>query len=145
MKILLAVDGSTFSTAACELVASHFRPQGAEALVLGVVEPLVFSTPPQMAAGYTPEMTQRLQELFNQAEGVVEQGAEILRSAGFVVHSRVVEAEVRAGILDVAAEWNPDLIVMGSHGRRGLQRFMLGSVAESVARHARCSVLVVRS
>src|SRR5579864_8661613 len=115
MKILLAVDGSTFSRAACELVASQFRPQGTEALVLAVVEPLVFSTPPQMAAGYTPEMTERLRDLFNRAEGVAEQGAEMLHSAGFAVQKRVVEAEVRAGILDVAAEWNADLIVLGSH------------------------------
>jgi nucleotide-binding universal stress UspA family protein len=41
-------------------------------------------------------------------------------------------------------KWKADLIVMASHGRRGFKKFLLGSVAESVARHARCSVLIVR-
>jgi nucleotide-binding universal stress UspA family protein len=145
MKTLLAVDGSSFSRTACELVASQMRPQGAEVLVLQVVEPFFYSTPPQMAPGYAPEMVERLQDLLKQAEGSVAQAAESLRTAGFTVHTRVVEAEVRTGILDVAAEWHADVIVLGSHGRRGLERFMLGSVAESVARHARCSVLIVRT
>lgn len=145
MKILLAVDGSSVSRAACETVASQIRPEGAEILVLEVVEPIAFSTPPQMAAGYAPEMRQRLTEAFDQAEGIVAQAAELLRRAGFAVKTRTVEAEVRTGILDVAGEWHADLIVLGSHGRRAVQRFLLGSVAESVARHARCSVLVVRT
>jgi nucleotide-binding universal stress UspA family protein len=65
--------------------------------------------------------------------------------AGFKVDVRVVEAETRTGILDVAAEWRADLIALGSHGRKGVKRFLLGSVAESVARNARCSVLIVRT
>ncbi len=48
-------------------------------------------------------------------------------------------------ILDEAAEWGADLIVLGSHGHRGVERFLLGSVSESVALHAYCSVEVVRS
>jgi nucleotide-binding universal stress UspA family protein len=47
--------------------------------------------------------------------------------------------------LGVAEEWHPDLIVLGSHGQKGLRQFLLGSVAEFVARHAKCSVLVVRT
>jgi nucleotide-binding universal stress UspA family protein len=55
-----------------------------------------------------------------------------------------VEDEIRGAILDFAKDWKADLIVVGSHGRRGLTRFMLGSVAESIARHAHCSVWIVR-
>jgi len=51
----------------------------------------------------------------------------------------------RAVILDAARAWPADLIVLGSHGRRGLDRFLMGSVAESVAIHAHCSVEVIRS
>lgn len=145
MKTLLAVDGSSFSRKACDLVASQMLPQGAEVLVLQVVEPFFYSTPPQMAPGYAPEIAERLKDALKQAEGSVAQAAQTLRAVGFNVKTRVVEAEVRTGILDVAAEWRADLIVLGSHGRRGLERFMLGSVAESVARHARCSVLIVRT
>jgi nucleotide-binding universal stress UspA family protein len=144
MKILLATDGSRFSEAACRAIASQLRTQETEVLVLEVVEPLVFSNPPQMAAGYAPEMAARLQEQVKQAKDSVASAAKQLQSAGFKAGSRVVESEIRSGILDVAAEWKADLIVLGSHGKKGLRKFLLGSVTEFVARHAACSVLIVR-
>lgn len=144
MKILLAVDGSKHSEAAIQAVTSKIRKEQAEVLVLQIVEPRIFSTPPQMAAGYEPEMAEIMKKLFEQAQETVDRAGAELRMAGFNVKTRVAEAEVRSGILDVAAEWHADLIVLGSHGRKGLQRFMLGSVAESVARGAYCSVLIVR-
>jgi len=145
MKILLATDGSKYSEAATQSVGSGFRTQGTEVLVLQVVEPLVFSTPPQMAHGYAPEMAARLQDKLKQAKESVARTAEILRKAGFKVDSRVAESEIRTGILDIAGDWHADLIVLGSHGEKALRKFLLGSVAEFVARHAHCSVLIVRT
>lgn len=145
MKILLATDGSTYSEVAAQTVASGFRAQGAEVLVLQVVEPLVFSTPPQMAHGYAPEMAARLQDKLKEAKESVARTAEMLRKAGFKVDARVAENEIRTGILDIAADWHADLIVLGSHGEKALRKFLLGSVAEFVARHAHCSVLIVRT
>jgi len=144
MKILLAIDGSKYSEAAALTVGSAFRTQDTEVLALQVVEPLVFSTPPQMAPGYAPEMAVRLQDQLKQARESVARTAESLRKAGFKADSRVAEHEIRTGILDVAQEWHADLIVLGSHGEKGLKKFLLGSVAEFVARHAHCSVLIVR-
>lgn len=144
MKILLAVDGSEFSQAATQAIVSQTRPEGVEVLVLRVVEPLIFSIPPQMASGYAPEQDEIIKEEIRQAQESVNQASQALRSAGFTVNTRIVEAEARNGILDIAAKWRPDLIVLGSHGRKGLQRFLLGSVAEFVARHADCSVEIVR-
>jgi nucleotide-binding universal stress UspA family protein len=145
MKILLAIDASKYSEAATETLGSAFRTQGTEVLVLQVVEPLVFSTPPQMARSYAPEMAVRLQDQLKQSRESVARTAEILRKTGFKVDSRVAENEIRTGILDAAEESHADLIVLGSHGEKGLRKFLLGSVAEFVARHARCSVLVVRT
>lgn len=144
MKILLAVDGSEYSQAAMQAVVSQMRPEGAEVLVLRVVEPRIFSIPPQMAAGYAPEQDEILKVEFRYAQESVNQASQALRSAGFSVKTRVVEAEARNGILDIAAEWGADLIVLGSHGRKGLQRFLLGSVAEFVVRNTDCSVEIVR-
>jgi nucleotide-binding universal stress UspA family protein len=144
MKILLATDGSRYTEAATQSMISLFRPQDSEILVLQVVEPVVFSTPPQMAAGYAPEMSERLQGQINDAKDAVARTAEVLRAAGFKTETSVVESEIRTGILDAAAEWNADLIVLGSHGEKGLRKFFLGSVSESIARHAPCSVLIVR-
>jgi|SRR5579864_283978 len=144
MKILLAMDDSKYSEAALKAVSSYFQPTVAEVLVLQVVEPLVFSTPPQMATGYAPEMAVRLQERVKHAREVVARAAEGLRAIGFMADGRVAESEIRTGILEAAQEWHADLIVVGSHGEKGLRKFLLGSVAEFVARHAICSVLVVR-
>ena len=145
MKILLAVDGSKHSDTAMQTLISKIRKEDAEVLVVQVVEPRIFSTPPQMAAGYEPELAEIMKELFKQAQQTVDRTAATLKTAGFNAKGRVVEEETRTGILDTAAEWHADLIVLGSHGRKGLQRFLLGSVADSVARSAYCSVLIVRA
>jgi nucleotide-binding universal stress UspA family protein len=145
MKVVLAIDGSHYSQAATRALVSEIRAEETEVLIVEVVEPFVYFIPPQMEQECAHKMVERLQEQLAQAELTVEQAAETLRARGFKVKTRVVEAETRTGILDVAAEWQADLIVLGSHGRRGIRRFMLGSVAESVARHAPCSVLIVRT
>jgi nucleotide-binding universal stress UspA family protein len=145
MKILLATDGSKYSAAAAQKAITWIHSQGVEVLVLQVLEPLIFSTPPQMARGYAPEMAERLREKLKEARKSVEQTAELFRKAGFRADSRVIENETRTGILEAAAKWHADLIVLGSHGEKGLRKFLLGSVAEFVARHARCSVLISRS
>ena len=144
MKILLTTDGSSFSESALQTVTSTIRPEGADVLVLEVVEPLVYTAPPQMAPGYAPEQTARLKEEFELAKKTTTECANILRKNGFKAETRVIESDVRSGIIETATEWKPDLIVLGSHGRRGVEKFLLGSVAESVARHAKCSVLIVR-
>jgi nucleotide-binding universal stress UspA family protein len=145
MKILLAVDGSEFSQAATQALVSQTRTEGAEVLVLRVVEPRIFSIPPQMSPGYAPEQDEIIKEELRHAQESVNQAGQVLRSSGFNVSTRIVEAEARTGILDVAVEWRADLIVLGSHGRKGLQRFLIGSIAEFVARHADCSVEIVRA
>jgi len=140
MKVLLAIDDSKFSEAATRTVASQFRPQETEVRVLNVVEPISTSTPPQMSPGYYPE----LEDQVRQSRVLVERAERTLSSAGFRVGTSVAEGYAKSVILDKAAEWRADLIALGSHGRMGLERFLLGSVSEAVARHAPCSVLIVR-
>ena len=145
MKLVLASDGSSYSEVAAREIISTFRAQGCEVLVLQVIEPLIYSTPPQMAHGYAPEMTARLHDKLKTARESVSQTAEMIRRAGFVAEPRVIEGEIRGAILDVARNWHADLIVLGSHGEKGLHKFLIGSVAEFVARHAYCSVLIART
>jgi universal stress protein A len=61
------------------------------------------------------------------------------------VETAVEVGDIREKIIDRASDWGADLIVVGSHGRSGIQRFLLGSVAEFVARNAHCSVEIVRT
>ena len=67
-----------------------------------------------------------------------------MRSVGFKADTAVEVGDVREGIIDCAAEWRADLIVVRSHGH-SFRRFLLGSVAEFVAGHASCSVEIVRT
>ena len=67
-----------------------------------------------------------------------------LTKAGYKVETAVEEGDPKSKIVEDAARWHSDLIVLGSHGRKGMDRFLMGSVSDAVARHAPCSVQVVR-
>jgi nucleotide-binding universal stress UspA family protein len=141
MKILLAVDDKNLAEDSTRALSYQQNPQSTEVRVLHVVEPISVSVPPQMDADFTPEISTRVRE----SREAVEEIAEKLRITGFKADGVVKKGEVRDTILENALDWKADLIVLGSHGRRGIRRFLLGSVAESVARHAPCSVEIVRS
>ena len=143
MKILLAVDESKFSEAAVQTVLAQARPHETEVRVLHVLEPPSLLMGREMG-GYDPEFEAVWKALRDQAKALVEKTEGKLRTAGFTVSPSLEEGDPKSKIIDAAKEWNADLIVLGSHGRTGLQRFFLGSVAESVARHAECSVEIVR-
>ena len=141
MNILLAIDDSKFSVAATNSLVAQFRPHDSEVRVLHVVEPAIAIVElPHMSSGYYPELEDRLP----QARQLADRVANLLSSAGFKVTTAVATGDARSTILEEAAAWHADLIVMGSHGRTGLQRLFLGSVSEAVARHAHCSVQIVR-
>jgi nucleotide-binding universal stress UspA family protein len=84
------------------------------------------------------------QAQLEQAKALVEETAQRLRAAGLNVSTVVEEGDPKTNIIDHAAHWHADLIVLGSHGRKGIDRFLLGSVSEAVVRHAPCSVEIVR-
>jgi len=135
----MGVDDSTFSEETLRAIVGYFRPENAEVLVLHVLEP-VGPTPPQMDPAYAPE----LQGEKKTAHDLVERIAKELRSSGFKAETAIEVGDIRESILDAASGWRANLIVVGSHGQRGVGRFLLGSVAEFVARHAKCSVQIVR-
>jgi nucleotide-binding universal stress UspA family protein len=135
MKILLAIDRSPFSEAATECVIRQVRPEGTEVCVLHAMVPTAMI--PEWNVGGAGQEHKEANRLVAGAE-------QLLRNAGFKVRTLVEEADPRAAIVDQAAKWKADLIVVGSHGYRGLDRLMIGSVSEFVARHAPCSVQIVK-
>jgi nucleotide-binding universal stress UspA family protein len=138
MKILLAVDDSKFSKAAVQAVIAHHQKPGLEVRVLHAAEPPALLMAPEMAEYIPP------QESAEQANAIVAKAADELRAAGVNASTAVLQGDPKSVILDEAAAWSADLIVLGSHGRKALERFLLGSVSEAVVRHAPCSVEVVR-
>lgn len=149
MKILLPIDDSVCSQTAAQALAHQIRPQNdnVEVHVLHVIEwPRLF--PASFAFGEGPEFADEFNSFLStqrqKARALTDRMVEFLRAAGFHAVGLVREAEPKKAILDYASEWNPDLIILGSHGRKGLERVVLGSVSEAVARHALCSVQIMR-
>jgi nucleotide-binding universal stress UspA family protein len=144
MNILLAIDGSTFSQSAIEAVMAHSNANGTEVRILHVVEPIPVYADTQ-GWGFGTEPAGLIEEERAQAEGLVARAAQQLRDAGFKPTTEIEIGNPKMVIVDTAAQWPADLIVLGSHGRKGLEHFLMGSVSEAVARHAPCSVEIVRN
>jgi nucleotide-binding universal stress UspA family protein len=148
MRLLLAVDGSPCSDAAVQTVTERFHPQDTQVKVLHAVEwmremPLCFQYGQGRAAA--ADVVDRRNQSFERARDLVEGISAQLEFKGFHPSVSTPDADPRHAIVDAAREWSADLILMGSHSRRGLDRLLLGSVAESVVRHAPCSVEIVRA
>ena len=146
MKVLLAVDGSACSDAAVQEVARRPWPVGtiikvfsvAELPYLGMTEPMVLPN------DFYAELEKAQQE---KAQAAIAKALTTLRAQKEWAVELIAEQKMGhapSTILDEAEEWGADWIVVGSHGYRGLQRFLLGSVAQAIATHAPCSVAIVR-
>jgi universal stress protein A len=141
MRVLVAVDDSGFAEDLLRAVVAGIRHENTEVLVLQVLQPVDTVPPPEMAQGYAPELEDEKQP----ARALVEQIAAELSRAGFTAKTEVRIGDVTETVLERAAEWHADLITVGSHGQKSIHNFLLGSVAESVARRAGCSVAIVRT
>ncbi len=80
-----------------------------------------------------------------EGETLMDRSAQQLRAAKFKASTEMRSGDAPQAILECAEAWRPDVIVLGSHGRRGVDRFLSGSVSETVLRHAACSVEVIRA
>jgi nucleotide-binding universal stress UspA family protein len=145
MKILLAVDGSSFSDAAVAEIAQRPWPTGSEIKVICAFE---IPLPPTAEAwAIPPEYIEELNDSAqSNARTVVGAAVEMLKKSlgqSLAITGEFVQGSPRNAILDEADRWKADLIVMGSHGHGAWQRFLLGSVSQTVVAHAKCSVEVV--
>jgi K+-sensing histidine kinase KdpD len=87
---------------------------------------------------------EQVEEIVKEARAKLDEMRERLIGQGVEVSHVFVNDMADRGIVAVAKETNADLIVVGSHGRTGISRFLIGSIAERVVRHAHCDVLVAR-
>ena len=137
--ILFPTDFSKPSEFAFEAAAAMARDHGARLVVLHVHQPeLVYGEmiplPPPEPEDYKEKIWQCFHKLEESDPGVRE-----LR-----VETRVEEGDATYNILTVAKDVNADMIIMGTHGRTGLRRLLMGSVAEEVLRKATCPVMTVK-
>ena len=146
MKVLLAIDGSKHSATAVEEVAARQWPAGTEVEILTVIHPgipVLVDPAFVVAADYvqaTQELRQHAPELLASAAEQIQQGRPDL-----LVTTKVLEGTPRKVIVQEAADWEADLIVLGSHGHGSVRQALLGSVATGVAADALCAVEIIRA
>jgi len=150
-KVLVATDGSKCSLTAVRSVAQRPWPAKTSIRLLSAVPPFMPLADPAAASYvYSSQAVLAAQAVEeagrSRAWEALERAAETFREAGVsgVERSEPLIGDPKAVILDEATQWSADLVVAGSHGWRGLDRLMMGSVSESVALHAHCSVEVIR-
>lgn len=142
MRILLATDGSEFSLRAARSIAERPWPVDTEFRIASVVERAIPAADPWYAGGAVAR--QRNEVSAKSCEDAVSAAQEIVAQTGFKTESAVLDGNPKKRIVEDAAEWRAHMVVVGSHGRRGLTRYLLGSVSEAVAMRAHCSVEVIR-
>ena len=140
--ILVPVDGSETSLAAVDKAIGLAKAFGSTVTAIYVIDPYPFTG---VGADFAYGQDQYLGAAKAEANAAVEAVAQRLTAAGLKADTRIVEAHaVWRGIADAAEAVGADLVVMGSHGRRGLEKLVLGSVTQSVLTQTQQATLVVR-
>ncbi|MNE75169.1 putative universal stress protein [compost metagenome] len=140
--ILVPVDGSATSLLAVSKAAELAKIFGSNVTAVYVVDPYPFTG---VGADFAYGQAQYLSAATAEANAALEAVRKIMDEAGLPVTTVVGEGHaVHEGIVRVLESSGADLIVMGSHGRRGLEKLMLGSVTARVLRTVHVPVLVVR-
>ncbi len=143
VKVLIAVDESIHSERAVRFVAGMHWPGGSRVIVATVM-PAV--PPPAMAPSDLAEARQGsvIAECRRGCDTVIARSQSRLREAGLSTEGRILEGDAREQLVALVLAERVDLLVLGSRGRSGVARLLLGSVSAHAVTHAPCSVLVVK-
>ena len=147
-RILVATDGSETSDLAIEQAARLAKDQHARLRIVHVTEQsrLAFAAAGPVAI----DLEAILQALRQAGQEALDRGRNAARrlyvdTETAIVGEDAVDDRVAVVLADEARRWNADLIVLGTHGRRGINHLLMGSVAEAVVRIAPAPVLLVRA
>lgn len=140
--ILVPIDGSPTSQLAVEKAISLAKAFDSKVTAIFVVDPYPFTG---VGTDFAYGQTQYLSAASAEANAAIKSAKEIFTAAGVAVDTAIVESSnAWRGIVQKAASAQTDLIVIGSHGRSGLEKLVLGSVTQAVLSHTELPVLVVR-
>lgn len=140
--ILVPVDGSHAAGQAVEKALAVARAFGSDVTIVYVIDPYAFSG---VGTDFSYGQAEYLEAASAEAKESIAVARQVFEGTDVPVNSSVVEGHaIYRGILDAAKSVHADLLVMGSHGRRGLEKLVLGSVVAQVLSHTDLPVLVVR-
>ncbi len=139
-RMAVALDGSRCAEEAFEVALELARAERAELAICSVVDPIMIAgtAPP------SPAMAIVIDDMERFAKELVARAIERARESGVVASGQTRCGAAAFEIVRYAKDVGADAIVVGTHGRGGLQHFLMGSVAETVLREAKAPVIVVR-
>ena len=140
--ILMPVDGSDVSNHALEEGLSLAKALGSRVILVYIVDMTIAAMPEAELGVANAEIMRR--SFIEQGNNVIRAAEAAARAKGVPYESVIEEGDVHDGIVETADKRGVELVVMGTHGRRGLNRLLLGSVAQSVTKRAHCPVLLIR-
>ncbi|MBG9390209.1 universal stress protein [Caenimonas aquaedulcis] len=144
-RILVPIDGSSTANRALTAAIELAQQSGARLRVVYVLEASFYLGGYDMYGSYTDELIKAMRTL---GDSVVADGLAIAKAAGVQADCMVFDKfgeRLGDAVANAARLWNADLVVVGTHGRRGIGRVMLGSGAEQIIRMSPVPVLVIRS
>ena len=145
-RIMVAVDEGVMTGQVMENAIELARTTGAQmAICHAIDEPILAHLELAMLLPNSAGKTEARLRLG--AQGFLGRLLEVALAAGIKAEIKLVESEqkhVSDMLIDAAADWHADLLIVGTHGRRGIERFFVGSVAERLVRKAQTSLLLVR-
>jgi nucleotide-binding universal stress UspA family protein len=142
-KILVPIDGSETSTLGLNEAIRLAKNQGGRIRLIHIVNELIVVLPEAYV-----NIERVIDELRARGKAILDSSEATVRSGGVEVDTTLVEAmgnQAGDKIIQQAKEWGADLIVCGTHGRRGIRRLVMGSDAEYIVRHTPVPILLVRS
>jgi nucleotide-binding universal stress UspA family protein len=143
MRILLGFDDSPHALAALRWITRQKWPTNTMVTVVSAVRTPVAAYA-EVYAPAVPYPTELIEEVTRHHQELCMRAEDELRRAGFQVAVKVLPGDPREALVDTARTMNADLLVVGSHGRTGIPKLVLGSVAAHVVAHAPCDVLVIK-
>ena len=135
LRVVLATDGSDVSLAASQAIAATTWPAHTEVKVVSVINPVIYSL---------EEMGLSRERGTSRAHRAIGDAFQALKVVPLTISGEVIAGTSARQIIAAAKRWQADLIVVGSNERRGLKRFLIGSISADVAKEAHCSVRVIR-
>ena len=141
-SIVVGTDGSETAARALEEAGDLAKSAGAKLHIVSAYEP---AAGVRVGGGDDPERAQWMVGPDVQVDAVLDRAAGTMHARGVETACHARKGDPANALLDVAAEHDADLIVVGNRGMTGAKRFLLGSVPDKISHHAPCSVLIVRT
>ena len=145
-RIMVAVDESFMTSQVMEAAIELAKATGAQVAICHAIDETILAQ--REVAMMLPNSVGKTEARMRLgAQGFLDRLLETARAAGVEADIKLVESEekhVSDMLIDAAGEWQADLLVVGTHGRRGIERFFVGSVAERLVRKGQTSLLLVR-